>query len=891
MGASQVQQLLERALSGASLGVLLADPDCRITYANEGFTRLTGYTGEELLGKSCMLLQGPDTDLATIARLEAALSGDGVFEGELLCYRKDGAPFWDELLISPMRDERGQRTGFLGVHRNASKRKAAEEAMHQSQEHLRTIIELEPECVKLLSPDGRLLEMNPAGLAMIESASMEQVRGFPISSLIVPEDRAVFAGMHARVMLGEAGRCEFGIVGMRGSHRWLETHAVPYRNARREIIGALGITRDITQQKEAVGELARSASDLQLLIDTVPAYISFVDSEERYRMVNRRYVDYFGRPADQLVGRRVRDVHPPGAYAEMEPHLRAAFAGQAVRYQTKATNPEGRSFWFDVQYTPRRIADGPVTGVFVLVFDITQSKQAELALRESEERYRTLARFVPVGIFRADAEGNCSYVNQRWCSMAGMDEGQALGDGWVAAIHPEDRARVVAAWGEATRAGKEFQGEYRFQAPTGKVTWLHGTSTPLRDQEGRITGSLGTTTDITERKQAGEERRKLDAQLQQTQKLESLGVLAGGIAHDFNNLLTSILGNASMAAAELPPGSPTQTCVEEITEASLRAADLCKQMLAYSGRGRFILQNLDLGQLVEGTARMLQISIGKKAALRFHLEEGLPPVEVDATQIRQVVMNLVINASEAIGDRSGIISVATGRARVDRADPDRNATEAGLPQGDYVFLEVADDGCGMSAETQARIFEPFFTTKFTGRGLGLAAVLGIVRGHRGSMEVDSEPGRGTTFRLIFPAARGTGETAFEGPATAPGWWGKGTVLVADDEESLRNTVARMLRLHGLEPVLAADGREAVEKFRASPDRYSLVLLDLTMPQLDGAQTFTELRRLRSDQRVVLMSGFDAEEAMVRFTGKGLAGFLQKPFTVDALRDILQEVLG
>ena len=891
VSATGIQQLFERALTDVSLGVIMAGPDRRITYANQGFTRLTGYLQSELLGRNCSLLQGPDTDPGVLETLKAAVHGDGFFDGELLNYRKDGTTFWNALLISPVRDELGQMTGFLAIQRDITSRRIAEDALLQSEEHLRTIVELEPECVKLLSPDGSLLEMNPAGLAMIEATSLDQVRGHHMAELIVPENRAAFADMHQRVMRGETGRCEFAITGLRGTRRWLETHAVPYRDARRQIIGALGITRDITQRKESAAELERTFSTLQLFINSVPAYISFVDADERYRLINRGYEEYFGLPADQIVGKRVRDVRPPAAWAEMEPHVRAALAGDPVRYQSNAASPDGTSRWLDVQYTPRRGIDGAVSGFFVLVFDITENKRAEFALRESEERYRTLARFVPVGIFRTDAEGNCVYANDRWCEMAGMPVAQALGMGWLDAVHPDDRERVLDGWHKAREAGEEMQGEYRFQAPSGKVTWLYGVAVALRNHEGRIAGFLGTITDLTERKLAEEESRKLEIHLQHAQKLESLGVLAGGIAHDFNNILTSVLGNASIAAVELPTGSPVQECIAEITEASMRAADLCKQMLAYSGRGRFVVQTLDLGQLVEQTSRMLKISISKKAVLRFRLEPALPPIEIDATQIRQVIMNLVINASEAIGDTSGVISVTTGLARIDRDYLAGTVMESSVPDGEYVFLEISDNGCGMSPETQAKIFDPFFTTKFTGRGLGLAAVLGIVRGHKGAMKVYSEVGRGTTFKLLFPIAGGASERPAGMANALPTWQGKGTVLVVDDEETLRSTVARMMRLYGLEPVLVADGREAVSVFRENPDRFAFVLLDLTMPHMDGEQTFTELRRLRPDVRVALMSGFDAREAMLRFAGKGLAGFLQKPFTVIALRALLQEVLG
>jgi CheY-like chemotaxis protein len=310
-------------------------------------------------------------------------------------------------------------------------------------------------------------------------------------------------------------------------------------------------------------------------------------------------------------------------------------------------------------------------------------------------------------------------------------------------------------------------------------------------------------------------------------------------------------------------------------------------MLAYSGKGRFVVQKLDLGQLVETTTQMLQLSISKKAVLRFQLARQLPAIEADATQIRQVIMNLVINASEAIGEDSGVIGISTGVTRVDRAYLAGMASPSEIPEGDFVYLEVSDTGCGMTPETQARIFEPFFTTKFTGRGLGLAAVLGIMRGHRGALKVYSEFGHGTTFKVLFPAVSGPLDPVPETPGSTTGRVGQGTVLVVDDEATIRTTVVRMLSHFGFEAVSASDGREALQVFRANPGRFDVVLLDLTMPYLDGEQTFAELRRLRPDMRVVLMSGFSQQEALLRFTGKGLANFLQKPFGFEALREVLQ----
>ena len=396
-------------------------------------------------------------------------------------------------------------------------------------------------------------------------------------------------------------------------------------------------------------------------------------------------------------------------------------------------------------------------------------------------------------------------------------------------------------------------------------------------EEGLLYRAWGMQRDVTERK-------RIESKLLEAQKLESLGVLAGGIAHDFNNLLTGILGNASVARMEVPPTSSAHSCLDQIEQAAERAADLCKQMLAYSGKGRFFVQRLDLSATVKSTADLIRLSISKSAVLKFSLANDLPAITADATQIRQIIMNLVINASDAIGEKSGVINVSTGAVHADHAYLSEAHLAPNLPEGDYVFLEVSDNGSGMSPETKKKIFDPFFTTKFTGRGLGLAAVLGIVRGHQGALKVYSEVGQGTTFKLLLPSADGPSEPAHP-PSENPLWeWrGSGTILLVDDEETVRTVSERMLRKMGFDVLSANNGSEALDIFRRDGGRFSAVMLDLTMPLLDGSATFTELRRINPDIRVLLMSGFNEQDATVRFAGKGLSGFLQKPFEASALR--------
>ena len=410
---------------------------------------------------------------------------------------------------------------------------------------------------------------------------------------------------------------------------------------------------------------------------------------------------------------------------------------------------------------------------------------------------------------------------------------------------------------------------------------------------------VGLGIDITARKQAEAERLSLQKQVQHAQKLESLGVLAGGIAHDFNNLLMAILGNADLAMDELPPHAPVRGNLDEIEKAAKRAAELSRQMLAYSGKGKFVIVPIDLNEFVEEMAHLLDVSISKKAILKYNFADNLPTFDGDATQIRQIIMNLITNASEAIGNTSGVIALSTGAVDCDREylDTVDKTLQAGrdepLSEGMYVYLEVADTGCGMDPETIEKIFDPFFTTKFTGRGLGMAAVQGIVRGHNGAINIYSEPGKGTTFKIFFPASKGSAavsDTADSADKSAPVWTGRGTVLIADDEETVCAVGKQMLERMGFDVLIAGNGLEAVDVFKAHADEIICVLLDLTMPHMDGQQAFEEMRRIRSDVAVILCSGYNEQDATQHFAGKGLAGFVQKPYSMSALREKLIEIL-
>jgi signal transduction histidine kinase/CheY-like chemotaxis protein len=390
--------------------------------------------------------------------------------------------------------------------------------------------------------------------------------------------------------------------------------------------------------------------------------------------------------------------------------------------------------------------------------------------------------------------------------------------------------------------------------------------------------------------QREEERLRNQEALRNTQRLESLGVLTGGIAHDFNNLLAAVLGNLNLAQMRLDPADPARRSLDQAEKAVQKATDLTRQMLAYSGRGHFVVKPLRLNEVVSEMTHLLQVTLSKKTELDLDLTPDLPPILADAAQLQQVVLNLVTNASEAIGPEEGSITVRTLLEDFDQARLETLCPAQGLAAGRYVLLEVTDTGCGMGPELVERIFDPFFTTKPKGHGLGLSAMHGILRAHQAGLVIRSIPGAGTTFRILFPATRESLQPPQqEDPGPAQVF--QGLALVADDEPMVLDFAAAALESMGFEVIRARDGAEAVMRFLDHRDRLRLVLLDLTMPRMDGIETFTELRRIQPGIPIILSSGYDIDAAAQDLVAQGQAQFLPKPYPVKELRKLVGVVLS
>jgi len=534
----------------------------------------------------------------------------------------------------------------------------------------------------------------------------------------------------------------------------------------------------------------------------------------------------------------------------------------------------------------------------LLLVNIVWRRRSEARLKQRETDFRKLIEVLPIPIrINRLADGRIVYLNQQFTQLFGYDRQDLRTiDDWFELAYPEPdyREHIRQCWQEQVRKTPHFDvltesNEWRVRCKDGSEREIVFGHTRLSDLD------VVTMFDVTSRNRAVREHQALERKMLQAQKLESLGILAGGIAHDFNNLLMGVLGCADITLRRLPPNSPLRETVEMIVTSAERAADLTRQMLAYSGKGRFVIERVDLNQLVEEMAHLLRTVISKNALLRIDPAPTPVTVMADTTQLRQVIMNLITNASDALEGKSGIISITTGVMQADAGYLATSYLDDKLESGPYAFVEVTDTGCGMDAETVKRIFDPFFSTKFTGRGLGLAAVLGIIRGHRGTVRIYSEPGKGTSFKILLPCDRqGVVEPLDQQkqkslPPDLPERCG--TVLIIDDDETVCSVGRLILEEYGLKVLTASDGEEGIDSLRRHLDEIGLILLDLTMPHLSGEEVFQAIRRLKPQVRVILSSGYNEQEATARFVGKGLAGFLHKPYRSDELLDTIIRVVS
>jgi two-component system, cell cycle sensor histidine kinase and response regulator CckA len=661
----------------------------------------------------------------------------------------------------------------------------------------------------------------------------------------------------------------------------------------------LSILQDVTEKKKAEQALAESERQYQLLAQNISDVIWIRDlTSGRYTFYSPSVERMLGYTVEEALNQELSDVVTPESLHLLQqriPHrikaLHAGYDGPYVDVVEQVCR-NGKLIWTEVTTHYRLNPESGSVEVYGVTRDITDRK----LVHEELLKLRKAVDASGESIFMTDPSGLVTFVNPAFTQLYGYTPVEVVGKARANILKSDKTSpEEYEVFWETILSKRVAAGEIVNRTKDGRLLHIESSVNPILDDAGSISGFLAIQRDITDRKRSEEQRLDLERQLLHTQRLESLGVLAGGIAHDFNNLLVAILGNASLVKARLGPADRNVANLERLEKSAERAAELARQMLAYSGRGRFHVARLDINELITENADLFRTVIPRSTTLELNCAGSGVTVEADKGQMQQLIMNLITNASEAMGDGNGVITLSTGHMDCTEEDIKKSRHPEKPPAGRFAFLEAKDTGCGMDPRTQERMFDPFFTTKFTGRGLGMSAVLGIVKGHKGAIFVNSEPNNGTTIRVLFPPSSpvSADETvpAPEIPQSLVKVTGAGTILVVDDEESVLEFGEELVQELGFKCLRARDGEEAVSTFNVHGESIVCVLLDLTMPKKDGVETLKEMRRMRPQVPVILSSGYDEEEIIEKFAGLGLSGFVQKPYRFEDLKRKIAQAIG
>ncbi len=824
------REWLRVTLTSIGDAVLATDAAGKITFLNPVAATLTGWSEAEALGKAVqqvfrILNEQTHQEAEDVVAQALRAGGPVLLANHTVLVAKDGREIPIEDSAAPIRDSAGLVTGVVLVFHDVTARRRAEEKLRESEQRVRRKLE------SILSPEGDISTLELGDI------------------LDAPGLQALLDSFY------ELTRVPAAIFDLKG----------------KQLAGA-GWQEVCLKFHRAHPETCKHCveSDTQLTTGIAPGEFRL------YKCKNQMWD--VATPL-MIGGQHVGNVFSGQFFFADEPIEEETFASQAKRYGF-----EESAYLTAIRAVPRMSREGLATGMAFLtklgqMLSLLSYSNIKLARSLAErdalmDRLNRGQEIAHLGSWELDLAADRLTWSDEVYRIFGLrpQEFGASYEAFLEAVHPDDRVAVDGAYSGSLRDGRSaYEITHRVvRKGTGEVRWVHEKCEHVRDDTGRIIRSIGMVQDITERK-------RVEEQMRHAQKLESIGLLAGGIAHDFNNLLVGVIGNATLAEDMLPPGSAASVMLQRIVKCGEQAAHLTRQMLAYAGKGRFVLEPVDLTAMVRDTAALIHSSISQKIAVRLELDPETPAVESDPSQMQQVCMNLVLNAAEAIGDAAGEIVITTGEVKVEEAAAD----EVGgwpISPGRCAFLEVRDTGCGMDDDTRSRIFDPFFTTKFQGRGLGLAAVAGIVRAQKGAIRLATASGVGSTFRVLFPALQPIPPAPKPDEPAQEDLRGQGTVLVVDDEQVVREMAKAGLEHQGYEVLVAESGPAAIEMVRSQGPRIRLVVLDHSMPGMTGEETLRRLREIQPDLDVIVSSGYSETETLRQFQGVRLAAFIQKPYT-------------
>jgi two-component system, cell cycle sensor histidine kinase and response regulator CckA len=857
---------LLRLSSAAPIGLVIVDARLRYVYVNDYLARLHGRSAAESLGMPLREVMGASADELEPLYRRVLETGE-TFTAEMTLPAPPGSTGHYVSTYYPLRDESGTITGVCGAILDVTAARTAESKLRSSEQRYRNLAESLSEIVWTENANGEVDYANPHAL---KYAGVRDARQW--SGAIHPEDLP-------RLRACQAGESEIELRIRRAAdaeYRWhLARIARPPDESGR--MRLLGTAIDIHDRKRA--ELTKEL--LASIVESSSDAIVGLDLEGRITSWNRAAERLFGYSPGQAIGCPVSILQSSETEAGLDALLSRVAAGETVESQeTIRATADGRELSVLISYAPIRDEAGRVTGAFKTIRDISEQRRIERELRVADERSRMAQKALRAGIWERDLVTGASHWSPELFELLGIERMAAPNmELLLERVHPEDAERVRRDVSRAIERQQELRHQFRVTR-YGQVRWITTFARVVADP-GRSPRLIGISIDTTDLHAA-------EDAVRQAARFESIARLAGGVAHDFNNLLAGVMGGASFIAEVLPEDHSARGMLDLIVRSSERAAQLTRQLLAYAGQGAFTMRRIDLSRAVQEACSLVRGSVSSRVEFEVQTGWDLPPVEADPNQVREVVLNLVVNASEAIGDAVGSVRVRTGVERLDRAAVSSRFSGTDVAPGAYVYLEVQDSGPGMAPDVVNRIFEPFFTTRFMGRGLGLSAVQGIMRGHRGAIELETSPGAGARFRVYFPVAS---VEAARPPAPQTIEERRRSVLIIDDEEAVRNIVRAVLARAGYSVLTAVDGLAGLELFRSRQSQISLVILDVSMPKMSGAEVLTEIRRAGSQVKILITSGYTESEAMTHIPQEDIAGFLQKPFTVRQVEALISRVLG
>ena len=874
--------VLKQIISNVQDGIVVYSRDLRYLVWNPVMERLSGRTAEEALGGDARELFPHLKETGVLDAIEQVLNGAPPITIDYeYTDTRTGNRLWISDTCSPLLDERGGIMGVIGTVRDITPYKRLEAELRQSQERFRDLFDNAPLGYQSLDEQGNFIEINDTWRRIL-GYSKEEVMGRNFSEFIHPDFQEVFRENFPKFKtLGFVLGVEFEMIRKDGSTILVTFDGKIGRNKDGSFKQTHCVLQEITGRRRAELTLRIMAE----MLDNAPCSITVHDFKGRFLYANRKTFELHGYTKDEFMGLTLHEVDTPQSQQLIEERMRLISEYGEASFEVEHLRKDGSSFPLEVFVKLTDWAGEPA--MLSIGTDITERKRAGQALRESEERYRGLVTNVNIGIYRntPGPRGRFIEANPALARIHGCGSVEELMAMDVADLYqnPDDRAAFMD---ELMRAGMVKARELPLRKKNGEPIWVSCSATVHYDNAGNPLWIDGIIEDITDRKNAETERQRLQAQLFQSQKMEAIGHLAGGMAHDFNNMLGVIMSAAEIARQEVGENSPAEEEFEAIREAALRSRDLTMKLLTFARRDRIDVKGVNAAKIIGDLHGILKRTVPKNINITVAAPDGIV-INCDANQIVQALVNVCNNAVDAM-PAGGRLDIKVHAAEFQ----DFDCYQCGkIMQGAYCLIEITDNGIGMTPDTLSHITEPFFTTKGIGKGtgLGLSVTLGIVHSHNGHLHLYSEPGKGTSVKIYLPAGESLIESAAASRAAAP-IAGTETILVVDDEQALLTLAGKILSRNGYKTILAPGGAQAVEIYQKQGRDIAAVVLDLMMPDMDGAQVSARLKELNPEVKIVFSSGFSSEGVAANLLKEDNRAFVQKPFEIGALCGAIRKLL-